>query len=142
MSSTFTIAEVAERTGLSKDTLRWYENEGLIPSIERDGSGYRVYSDTAVRLIELILRLRRTGMPVREMKDFVNMALEGKATQARRMELLEGHRMRVLAQLAQLEGDLDAITEKITHYSHVITTGGDCGDGMTADSDLFSRSRV
>ncbi|MEV6601851.1 MerR family transcriptional regulator [Actinoplanes sp. NPDC051346] len=130
-----TIAEVAERTGLSKDTLRWYEAEGLIPSVRRDASGYRTYDDAAVRIIDLVVRLRRTGMPVRETKDFVAMTREGAATHGRRLALLQEHRDRVRAHLEQLEGDLHAIESKIDHYVGLIAEGRDC-----AASEVSGRS--
>ncbi|MFV0260764.1 MAG: MerR family transcriptional regulator [Acidimicrobiales bacterium] len=68
------IAEVVERTGLTRDTLRWYEREGLIPPVDRDPSGYRAYSDATIGLIQLIVRLRRTGMPVEHMRRFDHYA--------------------------------------------------------------------
>lgn len=135
MTRTLTIAEVAQRTGLTKDTLRWYENEGLIPSIARDGNGYRAYDEAAVRMIELVIRLRRTGMPVKEMASFVAMVRQGGDTHDQRLTLLEDHRRRVLAQLAQLHEDLEAIESKIAHYSRLIAEGRDCGDEPVTDPD-------
>lgn len=136
-----TIAEVADRTGLTKDTLRWYENEGLIPRVRRDGSGYRTYDEATVRMIELVIRLRRTGMPVREMRDFVTMVQQGARTHGRRHSLLQAHRGRVLDQLAQLHGDLEALDAKITHYAQLIAEGRDCGDEPVTDPDVRAKQR-
>jgi DNA-binding transcriptional MerR regulator len=136
-----TIAQVAERTGLTKDTLRWYENEGLIPCVRRDASGYRSYDDATVRMIELVIRLRRTGMPVKEMKDFVAMVQQGAGTHGRRSSLLQAHRERVLDQLAQLHADLEALDAKITHYARLIAEGRDCGDQPVTDPDVRDQQR-
>ncbi|MDI6105533.1 MerR family transcriptional regulator [Actinoplanes sp. NEAU-A12] len=141
MSATLSIAEVAERTGLSKDTLRWYESEGLIPSVRRDASGYRAYDDAVVRMIELVIRLRRTGMPVRDAKAFVAMARQGAATHGRRLALLREHRQRVLAHLAEVEGDLHAIDSKIDHYVDLISQGRDCADQVVTDLEILSQQR-
>jgi DNA-binding transcriptional MerR regulator len=136
-----TIAEVAERTGLSKDALRWYETEGLIPRVRRDASGHRTYDDVAVRMIELVIRLRRTGMPVREVKNFVAMTLQGAATHGRRLALLREHRQRVLAHLAEVKSDLHAIESKIDHYTDLISQGRDCADQPVTDPETLSRQR-
>lgn len=61
------IGEVSRLTGLSPDTLRWYEREGLIPPVPRTSDGRRAYDDLLVRTITLIVRLRCTGMPVADM---------------------------------------------------------------------------
>lgn len=136
-----TIAQVSERTGLTKDTLRWYESEGLIPRVDRDPSGYRAYDEGAVRMIELVARLRRTGMPVREMRDFVAMVAEGAATHGRRMTLLAEHRRRVLAQVAQLQEDLDSIDDKVDHYARLIELGLDCAGAPVTDPTIRTLQR-
>lgn len=128
-----TIAQVSERTGLTKDTLRWYEGEGLIPRVGRDSSGYRSYDEPSVRMIELVVRLRRTGMPVREMRDFVSMVAEGAASHGRRMALLTEHRRRVLDRVTQLQEDLGSIDDKVDHYSRLIDLGLDCNETPVTD---------
>lgn len=139
--ATLTIAEVVERTGLTKDTLRWYERQGLIPPVGRTATGHRAYDHATVRMIELIVRLRRTAMPVGEMKDFVTLVPLGAATHGRRLDLLETHRARVLAQLDQLRDDLVAIDAKITHYTDLIAAGRDCAEAPITDPDLLTRQR-
>lgn len=134
-----TIAEVVERTGLSKDTLRWYERQGLIPPVGRTATGHRAYDDPTVRMIELIVRLRRTGMPVGDMKAFVTLVPLGAASQGRRMALLEDHRGRVRAQLQQLQDDLTAIETKIDHYGALIAAGQDCAQAPVTDPAVRRR---
>lgn len=141
MTRTLTIAEVAERTGLTKDTLRWYENQGLIPGVRRGRNGHRAYDEATVGMIELVIRLRRTGMPVRDMAAFVAMTQQGAGTHGRRLALLEDHQDRVLAQLVQLRDDLNAIQAKITHYSRLIDQGRDCSDEPVSDPDVRAQQR-
>lgn len=115
--SGLTIAEVAERTGLTAHTLRYYERDGLmLGAVERSTTGRRVYSEGDVGWLVMLTRLRATGMPIREVKAYVDLARQGDATHERRLELLRAHRARVLAQLAQVTDHLGAIDKKIGYY--------------------------
>ena len=135
------IAEVAAATGLSQDTLRWYEKEGLVPPVARDHAGRRRYDEPTLRIIQLIVRLRRTGMPLAEIRSFGEMYLEGAASHSRRMALLTEHRTRVLAQLDQLRGDLAAVEDKIGHYAHLVDAGLDCDECLITDPTILTQQR-
>lgn len=135
------IAAVAERTGLSQDALRWYEREGLIPPVPRTPSGRRTYDDAAVRMVQLVVRLRRTGMPIAQVKEFCVMVGEGAATHGRRMSLLLEHRVRLLEQQAQLRDDLAAVDHKISHYEDLIERGLDCAETPVTDPGIRSQQR-
>lgn len=73
-----TIAEVAERTGLTRHTLRYYERDGLMLGVDRAGSGHRRYTEHDLCWIELITRLRATGMPIRDVRRYAELAGDGK----------------------------------------------------------------
>ena len=84
------IKEAAARTGLSPDTLRYYEKEGLIPSVRRDESGYRDYDEHTLSWIELIQRFRGTGIPIGRFAEYVKLAFsDSDSKEARRAILLE-----------------------------------------------------
>lgn len=135
------IAEVAELTGLTKDTLRWYEREGLIPAVDRDGAGRRQYDDALVRMLHLLVRLRRTGMPVAQVKHFVDLMEEGAASHGRRITLLQEHRLRLIEQIAALHDDLQAVGDKIGHYEVLIAAGMDCTEEQINDPDVLRKQR-
>ncbi|MFC4604376.1 MerR family transcriptional regulator [Rhodococcus kronopolitis] len=139
MTTALGIAEVSEATGLTRDTLRWYEREGLIPRVERGSDGRRRYDDASLRMIQLIVRLRRTGMPVAEIRRFLEYYEEGAASHGRRMALLLAHRERVLAQLDQLHQDLGAIDDKVEHYRGLIDRGLDCENAPITDLTVLER---
>ncbi|WP_430331150.1 MerR family transcriptional regulator [Rhodococcus sp. ACT016] len=139
MTASLGIASVAEVTGLTQDTLRWYEREGLIPRVVRGSDGRRRYDDASVRIIQLIVRLKRTGMPVAEIRRFLELYEEGAASHGRRMALLEEHRARVAARLAELRQDLTAIDDKIDHYRGLIAHGLDCDDTAITDTDVLEQ---
>ncbi|MER7331886.1 MULTISPECIES: MerR family transcriptional regulator [unclassified Micromonospora] len=114
--TTLTVGEAAERVGLTTYTLRWYEQEGLVAPVGRDSAGRRRYTERDVDWLFLLTRLRRTGMPVRDMRRYAELARQGDATLAARRALFEAHRARVLSRMAELEEDLKVLNYKIDNY--------------------------
>jgi DNA-binding transcriptional MerR regulator len=111
------IAEAAARTGLTAHTLRYYERDGLmLTSVDRAVSGHRRYSDRDLTWIEMISRLRSTGMPIRDVRRYAALVRAGAGNEAERLELLKSHRELVEAQLAQVTAHLRAIDHKIGIY--------------------------
>jgi DNA-binding transcriptional MerR regulator len=114
---TLTIAEAAARSGLTAHTLRYYERDGLmLGTVERAGSGHRRYTEGDLTWIEMITRLRSTGMPIRDVRRYAALVRAGEGNEAERLELLKAHRERVEAELAQVTGHLRAIDHKIGIY--------------------------
>lgn len=140
-SEDLSIAEVSARTGLTRDTLRWYESEGVIPPVPRTASGVRRYDDDTIRMIELLVRLRRTGMSVAHMRDFVTMVHQGARTHGRRMRLLADHREEIESRIRELIDDLGAIDDKIGHYQRLIDAGLDCGELPIDNPDVLDEQR-
>jgi DNA-binding transcriptional MerR regulator len=111
------ISEVAERTGLSTHTLRYYERAGLlVRPIDRASSSHRRYSAEDLTWVTFLTRLRSTGMPIAQVKEYAELARQGRDTAAARRELLLIHRMRVAAQLEEVQASLAAIDWKIDFY--------------------------
>ena len=110
------IGDVARLSGLSIDTLRYYDRAGLLGAIHRDSGGRRVFDRNSLGLLDVVLRLRRTGMPVEDVRHFVDLVRSGDTKRAGRLQLLRAHRRRVLAQLDQLQDDLAVIEWKIAAY--------------------------
>lgn len=119
-SDELTISEVAERTGLSRHTLRYYERDGLMLDVGRAGSGHRRYSEHDLGWIELITKLRATGMPIREVRRYAELVRAGDGNEDERLALLRAHRDRVLAQLETMTAYLSAIDMKISYYACAI----------------------
>jgi len=115
-----TIAEVAERTGLTRHTLRYYERDGLMLSVGRADSGHRRYSERDLGWIELITKLRATGMPIREVRRYAGLVRAGDGNEDERLALLRAHRERVRAQLDMMAAYLEAVDMKISYYADAI----------------------
>ncbi|PSL00099.1 DNA-binding transcriptional MerR regulator [Murinocardiopsis flavida] len=124
-----TIGETAERTGLSADTLRYYERIGLISPVGRSSAGYRVFGEEDLSRLETVLKLRGTGMPMRDMLTFVRLVREGPHTAAERRDLLTVHRTRMLAQAARLQDTIAFVEGKIEFYGGVIAECPQAPDG-------------
>jgi len=124
------IREVSEQTGLSIDTLRWYEREGLLPLVERTSTGRRSYPPAAVRFIRLVQALRRTGMPVADVREFVQLGGGTLANHPTRLALLERQTAAVEQRLAELTEDLALVRAKMADYRRLISCGLDCEDEL------------
>jgi DNA-binding transcriptional MerR regulator len=116
-TESLSIAQMAEATGLSTHALRYYEREGLMfAPVDRASSTHRRYSDADVTWVGFLTKLRSTGMPIRDVRRYVELVRAGDATMPERLALLAAHRERVLAQLDEVTASLAAIDRKITLY--------------------------
>ena len=100
--TTYTIQQVANETGLTSYTLRYYEDIGLLHPIARAGNGHRRYSETDLNRIMMLVRLRKTNMSLDDMKHFISLYRAGSATATERREILEAHRQVITEQIEEL----------------------------------------
>jgi DNA-binding transcriptional MerR regulator len=128
-----TISEVAGLTGLTVHTLRYYESAGLLLTpVQRESSSHRSYSSGDVAWITFLTRLRSTALPIRQVKEYAELARLGDDTRADRLELLQRHRIAVVAQLAEMTASLAAIDYKIDLYSDALSAdAARSGDPLT-----------
>ena len=119
MEQELTIQQVAQTTGLSVHTLRYYERCDLIAPIHRASNGHRRYSAQNIRWIQFLTKLRMTGMPIRQIQQYATLLRQQPdAVQARRA-LLEAHRQTVVKNLQELQENLAVIDWKIQHYKEI-----------------------
>lgn len=117
------IGELARRSGRTVHTLRWYEAQGLVPGVRRDAGGRRVYDEQHLAWLELVDRLRCTGMSVAGIRRYTELVEQGKTTLPARRELLEAHRCAVEETIREWTAALDLIDRKIEFYGEWIATG-------------------
>lgn len=110
------IAQVAAQSGFSVPTLRFYEAEGLIPPVPRDGSGNRVYGEDELSRVNTIRCLRKAGLSLPQMKRYFRMVEEGPATMRARRELLLDTRENLRRQYAELQRCMLYLAQKISYY--------------------------
>lgn len=113
----YTISEVADCTGLTVHTLRWYERIGLMPLVGRSNSGQRRYSNRDLGWLAFVGKLRLTGMPVADMVRYAEMVREGEHTFGDRQELLREHREEVRTRIAEMQDTLAVLDHKIDTYA-------------------------
>ncbi|MDO5548233.1 MAG: MerR family transcriptional regulator [Eubacteriales bacterium] len=110
-----TIGEFSKQTGICAYTLRFYESKGLI-RVKRDSGGRRDYDTNDVEWVQFLQRLKDTGMPLREIKQYADLRYLGPDTMAERMQLLQKHRETVLAQQKKWAVYLENLDHKIDLY--------------------------
>jgi DNA-binding transcriptional MerR regulator len=115
METEYSIQQVAQQTGLSIDTLRYYERIGLLEPVSRASSGHRRYRQKDIAWIGLLINLRETGMPLAQMIHFAELRRQGDATAAERLHLLEEHQRALDEQMKKLELHMSALQQKIAH---------------------------
>jgi DNA-binding transcriptional MerR regulator len=119
----FRIGTLATRSGRSIHTIRWYEAQGLIPGVARDAGGRRVYVEQHVGWLQLMERLRHTGMSIAEMREYTALVKAGRSTLQQRRDMLAAHRVRVLDEIRRQRAALQLIDAKVGFYDEWIATG-------------------
>lgn len=113
------IGEMAEASGISAYTLRYYERKGLI-RVRRDDAGRRCYDESDIEWIKFIKRLKDTGMLLKDIKEYSRLRYEGNATMPERLQMLEKHREYVLEQQKKWAEYLGNLDDKIAFYEDSI----------------------
>jgi len=119
----YTIQQVARMTGIPSSTLRYYDKEGLLPFLGRSAAGYRMFSDLDLAMLQVLQCLKKTGMPVSDMKRFTEWVRQGDATLRQRHEMFIGRREAVERQIAELQKALAVIDHKCEYYRKAVKAG-------------------
>lgn len=117
----YSIGEFSKLSGISIDTLRYYEKEKLIV-VERDSSGRRKYTDLDIQWIAFIKRLKETGMPIKQIRRYAVLRYQGDSTLRERLEMLKEHRSYVVAQKESWDANLKHLDEKMKTYEEKINS--------------------
>ncbi|MEK3735179.1 MULTISPECIES: MerR family transcriptional regulator [Paenibacillus] len=135
----FTIKQTAELTGISEDTIRYYEKISLLPRAERKENGHRIYRQEDIETIQLLSCLKKTGMPLDEMRPFLGVAIDADPGEFPELvERLRNHRENIVSQIASLQQVVDFIDMKLEEGRY----RRNCSDGSGNDAALTSPSAV
>lgn len=110
------IREAALLTGLTEDTIRYYEKVGLLPYAERKTNGHRQYSKDQILGIIFLTRLKSTGMTIEQMKHYRELSEQGADTLSVRYAILEEHQRKIQQDIANLHETSEIIAYKLQHY--------------------------
>lgn len=112
----YTVGEMAKKIGVAPSTLRYYDKEGLLPFVERSGGGIRMFTDASLEWLSIIECLKKTGMPIREIKKFIDWCTEGDSTIEKRLELIDTQRDALLQKMEELKKNLEILDYKHWYY--------------------------
>lgn len=121
--NTYSIGEVAKELSLTVYTLRYYDKEGLMPFVDRTPSGTRVFKESDIEALRIIECLKSTGMPIKEIKAFIDWCSEGDATLKQRYEMFMERKATVEAQMEVLKKTMEIIDHKCRYYKTAIDAG-------------------
>ena len=112
----YTIGEMAKIINVAPSTLRYYDKEGLLPFVERTEGGIRMFKESDYEGLTIINCLKNSGMPLKDIKVFLEMVNQGDASIEQRLELIEKQRGRVLQQMEDLQQILKILDFKVWYY--------------------------
>ncbi|WP_423216707.1 stress response transcriptional regulator NmlR [Streptococcus equinus] len=114
------IKKVSEQTGVSADTIRYYERIGLLPRVRRNKSGIRDFSEQDIATLEFIRCFRRAGMSVESLIEYMNLVEQGEGTEEARMHLLQEQRDKLDARIDELLATRKRMDYKIKNYQNIL----------------------
>lgn len=117
----YTMMQVCNETNLTYQTLKFYCNEGLIPNVKRDKNNRRIFDERDVKWIKDLVCLKKCGMSIREMKEYLNLCLQGQSTIPQRKEMLDAKKEALLNFIEELKGCADYIDWKQNFYDEVLS---------------------
>ncbi|SDW98615.1 MerR family transcriptional regulator [Paenibacillus sp. CF384] len=112
------ISEAAAKLSIPETTIRYYEKKGLLPLIERDEAGRRLFSEKQMALLETVICLKNTHMPLSDIKQYMDWIMEGASTIPLRLEMMNAHKQAVLAEISLMTEALKGIDDKIARYTN------------------------
>lgn len=121
----YTIKQVAEKMGESEHTIRYYAKEGLFPFLKRDKNRVRLFSEEDLEGVSIVLCLRDTGMPLQEIKRYMELCKQGSETVAERLEIMRRQKKAVLKQLADFKKKIDHLEQKERYYEGLLHSSGE-----------------
>ncbi|MEC0241254.1 MerR family transcriptional regulator [Paenibacillus dokdonensis] len=115
------ISEASAKFNIPESTIRYYEKKGLLPLIERNEAGRRLFSEDQMALLGTVVCLKNTNMPISGIKQYVDWIIEGDSTIELRLEMMKNHKQAVLDEISLMTESLEGIDYKISRYTKQLT---------------------
>lgn len=116
----YTMKQACELTGMNYEALKFYCNEGLVPNVKRDRANRRIFDEYDIAWINSLTCLKKCGMGLKEMKEFLTLCLQGQSSVPERRTILENKRKDLLLAMHELQSSIDYIDRKQAFYDDVI----------------------
>ena len=121
----YSIGEISDQTGIAVSTLRFYDKEGLFPNMERSSGGIRMFSETEIETIKIIECLKLSGMPIKDIKQFLDWCQEGDTSLQRRRDMFYERLEVVTKQMQELQKTMNIIKYKCWYYDTALDGGSE-----------------
>lgn len=119
----YSIGEVAKATGIAVSTLRYYDREGMFPGMERSGGGIRLFSGAEIEAIRIIECLKVSGMPIKDIKKFLDWCQEGDSSLEKRRDMFYERFAVAERQMEELQKAMEIIKFKCWYYDTALSKG-------------------
>ena len=138
----YTVGEMARMLEVPTSTLRYYDKEGLLPFVERSSGGIRMFRDSDFEWLRIIGCMKKAGMPIKAIREYIQLALSGDDTIDARLELFQRQRESLRAQLAELEHTLSMVEYKCWYYETAKAAGTTDALKYLDETDVPERLRA
>ncbi len=137
----YTVGEMAKMLGVSASTLRYYDKEGLLPFVERSFGGIRMFRDSDIEWLQVIGCMKKAGMSIKDIKQYIEMALQGDETIGLRLDMFRRQREALKAQMEELRHAMEMVEYKCWYYETAKAAGTTDAPQNMALSDVPERFR-
>lgn len=132
----YTVGEMAKRLGVPASTLRYYDKEGLLPFVGRSSGGIRVFEEKDFEWLRIIECLKKTGMSLKDIREYIELAMQGDETIAQRLEMFRKQKAVLEARMAELQQTMDTLDYKCWFYETAKVRGTTDGISDLPDAKL------
>ena len=115
--------EVAKKLDVTVPTLHYYEKAGLLPPIKRNNAGNRVYTEENIEWLYMIILMREVGVPIREIRSYIQLLLKGSETITQRYQLVTHYKQSVEEKMKAMQNSLKWLDAKVKFYQEILETG-------------------
>ncbi len=138
----YTVGEMAKRLGVPASTLRYYDKEGLLPFVGRSAGGIRVFEEKDYEWLRLIECLKKTGMSLKDIREYIELTMQGDETIALRLEMFHKQRTLLQARMQELQQTMDTLEYKCWFYETAAERGTTEGISTMTDDELPEHLRA
>ena len=137
----YTVGEMAKLLGVAASTLRYYDKEGLLPFVERSSGGIRMFRESDIEWLQVIGCMKKAGMSIRDIRQYIGMALQGDETIGLRLDMFRRQREALKAQMEELRHAMEMVEYKCWYYETAKAAGTTDAPQNMALSDVPERFR-